>query len=37
MTDDWRTRYDNERPHDSLNDMMPVDYLQPTIHPETLI
>ncbi len=28
MTADWMVRYNNERPHDSLNDMTPVEYLQ---------
>jgi len=28
MTEEWRDRYNNERPHDSLNDMTPVEYLQ---------
>lgn len=28
MTGEWRTRYNNERPHDALNDMTPVEYLQ---------
>ena len=28
MTEDWMVRYNNERPHDSLNDMTPVEYLQ---------
>ena len=28
MTDSWRIRYNNERPHDSMNDMTPVEYLQ---------
>ncbi|TDJ36341.1 MAG: hypothetical protein E2O53_03855 [Gammaproteobacteria bacterium] len=28
MTEDWMVRYNNERAHDSLNDMMPVEFLQ---------
>ena len=28
MTEQWRARYNNERAHDSLNDMTPVEYLQ---------
>ena len=28
MTEDWMLRYNNERPHDSLNDMTPVEFLQ---------
>ena len=28
MTEEWLVRYNNERPHDSLNDMTPVEYLQ---------
>ena len=34
MTDDWRVRYNNDRPHDSLNDMTLVEYLQAIIKPE---
>ena len=37
MTEEWRSRYNNERPHDSLNDMTPVEYLQAYNQPETLI
>ena len=36
MTEEWRTRYNHERPHDSLNDMTPVEYLQAKHQPETL-
>ncbi len=28
MTKEWMVRYNNERPHDSLNDMTPVEFLQ---------
>ena len=28
MTEDWIVRYNNERPHDSLNDMTPAEFLQ---------
>ena len=27
MTDDWITLYNTERPHDGLNDMTPIEYL----------
>ena len=37
MTEEWRSRYKNERPHDSLNDMTPVEYLQAKNQPETLL
>lgn len=33
MTEDWLVRYNNERPHDSLNDMTPMEYLQANNHP----
>ena len=33
MTEQWRARYNNERPHDSLNDMTPVEYLQANNQP----
>ena len=33
MTEDWMIRYNKERPHDSLNDMTPVEYLQVHKHP----
>ena len=28
MTEEWMVRYNNERPHDSLNDMTPAEFLQ---------
>lgn len=28
MTEEWRMRYNTERPHDSLNDMTPAEFLQ---------
>jgi putative transposase len=37
MTEEWRSRYNNERPHDSLNDKTLVEYLQAKSSPETLI
>ena len=33
MTEDWMFRYNNERPHDSLNDMTPVEFLQANNQP----
>ncbi len=33
MTEEWMVRYNNERPHDSLNDMTPVEYLQANNQP----
>ena len=33
MTEDWMVRYNNERPHDSLNDMTPVEFLQANNRP----
>jgi len=33
MTEDWMVRYNNERPHDSLNDMTPVEFLQANNQP----
>ncbi len=33
MTEDWMVRYNHERPHDSLNDMTPVEYLQANNQP----
>ncbi len=32
-TEKWMIRYNQERPHDSLNDMTPVEYLQAHNHP----
>jgi len=37
MTEQWRSRYNDERPYDSLNDMTPVEYLQTNNRPETLL
>ena len=33
MTEDWMVRYNNERPHDSLNDMTPAEFLQANNQP----
>jgi len=33
MTEDWMVRYNNERSHDSLNDMTPVEFLQANNQP----
>lgn len=33
MTEEWVVRYNNERPHDSLNDMTPVELLQANSQP----
>ena len=32
MTEKWMVRYNKERPHDSLNDMTPVEYLRAHNH-----
>ena len=31
--EDWMVRYNNERPHDSLNDMTPVEFMQANNQP----
>jgi putative transposase len=33
MTEEWMVRYNNERPHDSLNDMTSVEFLQANNQP----
>ncbi|MCH8250238.1 MAG: transposase [Proteobacteria bacterium] len=33
MTEDWMVRYNNERPHDSLNGMTRMEYLQAHNYP----
>ena len=33
MTEKWMVRYNNERPHDSLNDMTPAEFLQANNQP----
>ena len=34
MTHEWVRRYNTERPHDSLNDMTPIEYLTAYGDPE---